>query len=56
MSVNVSMMTCTPVSKCVTTLMDYTTVYASMAMNLALMDFHVTVRNIIHAYFQLAVT
>ena len=47
------MMTCTPVSKCVTTLMDHIAAYALMAMNLALMDFHVAVRN---AYFQLAMT
>ena len=55
MSMNVSMMTCTPVSKCVT-LMDHTAVYALMAINLALVDSYVMVRNIIHAYFQLAVT
>ena len=45
MSMNVVMMICTSVSKCVTTLTDHTTACALVAMNFVPMDFHVLVRN-----------
>ena len=50
---NVLMMIYTPASKCVATLMDHTTAYASTAMNLALTDFLVLVRKLTIDAYQL---